>query len=205
MKEKIKNILSKNLWYHGTTKSSLNNILNNGIIVDYNKYRELDFGYGFYLMPKKKEACKYINRLLEVKKQLIIPNNKNINKNNDALIPVVIEFEFQPLEFFQSNIYKSKIFEHYDDEFAKFIFYNRLNYKNEEKLHDYDIIYGVMSDSNPVMVIEQYRNGEIKEDEAIEYLKKSTSVKQLSIHNKNICENLSIKNYYVVDNKGVEI
>ena len=46
--DKIKRVLSSDKWYHATTIDNYNSIRQKGIIADFNRGKELDFGYGFY-------------------------------------------------------------------------------------------------------------------------------------------------------------
>ena len=84
MNSKIRKYLSNDKWYHGTTLYNAKKIIDNGIIVDYNKGNELDFGYGFYLTPKKEQAESFITKILEFNKneveELIIKNLGNTKK-----------------------------------------------------------------------------------------------------------------------------
>lgn len=86
MKEKTRNYLKNNKWYHATTLDCWENICELGIIAEYNKEtsKDLDFGYGFYLTNTQEKAEEYINRLI---------NSKLVNENQ----AVIIEFEFIPL------------------------------------------------------------------------------------------------------------
>lgn len=189
--------LQANKWYHGTTMSDAENIKKNGVIVNKNLGIELDFGYGFYLTPNKKQAEKYI------KDKVTAGYNNDLglislNKDNT---PVVLEFEFpySPFNFFEKEKTEFGFLPHYDDRFAEFIFHNRYYNVNGDAHHNYDMIYGVMSDSIPVILLQQYRNGEVDKEYVIENLKKSTSAKQLSIHNQSICDKLILKETYIVE------
>lgn len=202
MNKKIKQYLSTNRWYHGTTLDNAKKIIKNGVIADYNKGNELDFGCGFYLTPKKDQASSFITKILEYNKDKVgesLAQSLGIKTkyNKDKEIPVVIEFDFVPLNWFEEEEYKSKILNSYDNEFAEFVFNNRMN--NEKIQHDYDLIFGVMSDSLPIILIQRYKNGELKKDDVIEGLKKQTSAKQLSIHNQNICDIIKVNEIYDID------
>lgn len=183
-------------WYHGTTLFGWKNLCSLGIRVDYNLGHELDFGYGFYLAYDQQKAEDYINRLLqyEVSPDIGLP----IKKNPDKQIPVVVEFNFMPSEIIASNNYSYKFFPSYDDEFAEFIFYNRMYNVDGKHQHPYDLIMGVMSDSKPPVLLEKYRNGQITKDRVIEELKKSTSMKQLSLHNQKICDTIIPVRAYII-------
>lgn len=199
MDKKIKKYLSQKKWYHGTTLDNAKKIRKMGVIADYNKGNELDFGFGFYLTPKKDQASSFIKRILEYNKDKVgqsLAESLGIKTkcNKDKEIPVVIEFDFEPLDWFEGKEYKCKILNSYDNEFAEFVFNNRMN--NYDIQHDYDLIFGVMSDSLPIILIQRYKNGELKKDDVIEGLKKQTSAKQLSIHNQNICDIIKVNKIY---------
>ncbi len=186
-------------WYHATTLDGWESICKLGIKVDYNRNNELDFGYGFYLAYDQKKAEDYINRML---KYVIQPDlGVNIKSNPKKQIPVVIEFDFIPSEILQHKHYNYKFLPAYDDEFAEFVFYNRMYNVDGSNQHKYDMIMGVMSDSNPPILLEKYRNGEITKNKVIEELQKSTSMKQLSLHNQEICDIIVPKRAYIVDTK----
>ena len=62
--------------------------------------------------------------------------------------------------------------------------------------HEYDVIYGVMSDSVPTKLLLDFRAGETSKELVLEGLKKSTSMKQISIHNQNLCNTLKLTRAY---------
>lgn len=68
------------------------------------------------------------------------------------------------------------------------------------RIHNYDFIIGVMSDSNPQKLIFSYRKGEITDEEVVEGLQKFTSMEQLSLHNQEICDILKVKRVVRIDN-----
>lgn len=208
---KERKYLSKSKWYHGTTLDGFKKICSMGVRADYNKGNELDFGYGFYLTPVKEQAESFIKKLLQYDKTEIDKTVTNsfgfpTKENEDKKIAVVIEFEFTPLQWFEGDYYKHKILNAYDDEFAEFVFNNRINYMAECNQHNYDLIFGVMSDSLPIILMQRYKNGELSKEQVIEGLKKQTSAKQLSIHNQKICDIINISNaYYVESGKELDI
>lgn len=184
------NYLNKNKWFHGTTIENYENIKHQGVLSSYNIGTELDFGPGFYLTDSFVSASKYMERLPEITKDGIIKKREEW---------CVIEFEFNPFEllFNDKNNYKYKNFNSYNDEFAEFVFENRVNNVYNEKPHGYDVIWGVMSDSLPTQIIIDYKNNDISKSEAINRLKKGTSLKQLYIGNQNICNTLLITNIII--------
>lgn len=191
MKEKryIK-YLEQNSWYHGTTLQQCENILQKGIIYNYNEGTELDFGYGFYLTPKFKQAEHYITRMLPY-----IPGE-------EEKTPVVIEFEFNCSAYIETN--PNTKFLKYDEEFARFVLENR---KNPDSLtHEFDFVIGVMSDSNPVGELIKLRNGELSEEDVILSFMKGTSMEQLSLHTQDLCDKLIVKKVtFVTDGKELDI
>lgn len=184
--QKVINAISSTTWYHATTLESYHNIKEKNVIVDYNSGSELDFGYGFYLTTTAKLAENYISRLYKWQ------------KNPDVSL-VIMEYEATPLLWFQDSQYKCKIFPSFNDEFADFVFYNRTQNIYGNNQHEYDIIYGVMSDSTPTALILRYEAGEITKDDVISGLKKGNSMKQLSLHNQELCDLLVLKRAYIYD------
>lgn len=183
---KVKNILSSTRWFHATTKSSFENILAQGVVADYNRYSELDFGYGFYLTTTEKLAESYISKLLSW-----------ADSTDDP--PVIMEFEMNPLEWFLNDEYSTAVFPAFDDSFAEFVFNNRMNSSTGKQFHDYDAIYGVMSDSVPTKLLLQFRAGEISYEAVIDGLKKSNSMKQISLHSQYLCDIIKLKRAYQYD------
>lgn len=179
------NQLNRNKWYHGTTIESACNIQKIGVIANYNLGSELDFGTGFYLTDTYERAESYISKLP------ITDIDGNIMKRTEW---AVIEFDFNPFEilFLGNGGYKFKIFPKHNEEFAKFSFDNRLNNVYNEKPHGYDIIWGVMSDSFPVKLLLDYKNGITTYEETISLLQKPNSMKQLFVGKQEICDKLII-------------
>lgn len=211
MKSKVRKYLSSDKWYHATTLDGFKKICDMGVKADYNKGNELDFGFGFYLTPQRDKAETFIKNVLEydnseVGDSITESFGLPIKENKDKKIPVVIEFSFVPLEWFENASYNYKILNAYDDEFAEFVFNNRVNNLSEENQHEFDLIFGVMSDSLPTILIQKYKNKELTKENVIEGLKKSTAVKQLSIHNQKICDIIKInKAYYVESGEELDL
>lgn len=208
---KVEKYLKGNKWYHGTTLFAWKELCSLGVKHDYNLGTELDFGYGFYLTNEQKQAESYITRYLQytTESDLAMPviNLAMPLKNiQDKKIPIVIEFDFCPLEWYNSNSYKFGFFNKYDDDFAEFVFQNRLNASAGVQQHDFDIIFGVMSDSTPTALMEKYQNQEISKEDVISSLKKQTSVKQLSLHKQEICDTITLtRAYYVGKEERMEL
>ncbi|MDA8234569.1 MAG: hypothetical protein M0Z31_07225 [Clostridia bacterium] len=113
MDGKIDKYLNKDKWYHGTTLYNWKRLCLLGVKADYNIGNELDFGYGFYLTPEKKQAEYYIENLLNytIEGDFGLPL-KNIA---DKKTPIIIEFTFHPLEWYINQRYTFKFFNKYDD------------------------------------------------------------------------------------------
>ena len=186
---KLKNRLSKNIWFHGTKLSSWINIKENGVLADYNKETasDLDFGYGFYLSPTAQKAEQFITRELQI----------GVFDKQD--IPVILEFSFCPLQCQEETECNMLILNDYNEDFANFVFNNRTENFNGTKQHDYDMVYGVMSDSYPTKEIGEYKAGLKSKEDVLLALQKRTSVKQLSLHTQNICDILSLTRVYQLD------
>lgn len=186
---KRRRILAGERWYHGTTIDQLESI-RKGVNATYNKQSsiEKDFGYGFYLKATYEEAAKYICEL-----------QKALGELGDLSACIVCEFSFKPLDIFESDRFHSKLLCRYDDEFAELVFYNRCENESGNHQHAYDIIYGVESDSVPTNEMLKYKSGLSTREQVIQTLKKSTSMKQLSIHNQEICDMLKLVAVYKVE------
>jgi hypothetical protein len=188
------NRLNSDKWYHGTTIEAYHSICEQGVISSYNIGTQLDFGAGFYLTDGVEPASRYMRRL---------PDFTATGELVERTKWCVIEFEFNPFQllFETVNDYKYHNFPKHDDEFAKFVFENRLNNVYNENPHGYDIIWGVMSDSVPPEIIIAYMNKEITYEKAIELLKKPQSMRQLYIGNQEICNKLKITDVIIFDQK----
>lgn len=168
---KVRRVLSQNMWYHGTIFSHWGSFCENGVVADINKDTSdaLDFGYGFYLAPSRERAEHYIISMMD---------NSTFYLAEDQ--PMILGFEFNPIEWFEGEEYQTKIFGKFDDE------------------------YGVMSDSVPTIAIQEYKMGIKTKEEVLECLKKSTSMKQISLHNQNLCDIIILKEAYIIDKETGE-
>ncbi|MDF2609312.1 MAG: hypothetical protein K0R92_786 [Lachnospiraceae bacterium] len=192
---KLRKSLNNNIWYHGTFFSSWGNICENGILANYNidKSQDLDFGFGFYLAPTFERAERYIIGLLT--------KDPFISKDEQ---PIILGFEFNPLEWFESDTYITKAFPTFDDEFALFVFDNRTENLRGSKQHNYDVIYGVMSDSVPTISILEYQMGRKSKEDVLADLKVGTSMKQISLHKQELCDIIKLKEAYILDKETGE-
>lgn len=196
---KIIKHLSNDKWYHGTTLDGWKSICKFGVLANYNIGLELDFGYGFYLTPKQQEAENYIINILKFENDINV--GIPLKENKDAKTPVVVEFSFVPFQWYSEGKHNFNFFNAYDDDFAEFVFNNRIENINGNRQHNYDIIFGVMSDSIPVLLIQKYKNGEISREEVIAGLKKPTSNKQLSLHRQELCDIIVPTKAILIENR----
>lgn len=73
-------------------------------------------------------------------------------------------------------------------DFAEFVVLNR---ENPDKIqHDFDFIFGVQTDDNPVQSLAMFHRGKITKEELLEEFRKPYSFKQLSIHNQSFCDTM---------------
>lgn len=198
VKQKTLNYLKRTKWYHGTTLYNWKKICSLGVQANYNIGFETDFGYGFYLTPDKEQAEYYIRNLLKYNLEDHITNIP-MKKEQDKKIPVIIEFYFYPWVLYDEKKYSFGFFDKYDDRFAKFVFNNRVYNLDGSQQHNFDIIFGVMSDNVPTILIQEYKNNEKSYNEVILALKKSTRNKQLSLHKQEICDTLKPVRVYSLD------
>lgn len=187
MKEAAYNrYMEQDVWYHGTTLSGWKNLCTQKVKANYNCGTELDFGTGFYLTPKYKQAEGYIKRIL--------PYLDGENANDHT--PIVIEFELNLSKL--EPKYTHEKFLNYDERFAEFVLENRKN--PDELIHNYDFVIGVMSDSNPAALLADYRAKLLTREELILKLQKGTSMEQLSLHNQEICDILKVRKATLIEN-----
>lgn len=182
--QKLQKALASSTWYHGTTLAGYQSLCEKGVIADFNAGSELDFGYGFYLSPTAASAESYISRL---------PVQQC---GYDPL--VIIEYQLDPLAWFKSEEYNTLWLPKFNNTFAEFVLANRMD-PMSPKPHNYDAIYGVMSDSVPTILIRDYRAKLVTREETILKLQKSTSMKQLSIHSQELCDTLRLTRAYIFD------
>lgn len=97
------------------------------------------------------------------------------------------------VELCQSDNVNFGLFLKYDDVFANFVFNSRLH--SATRQHQFDLIYGVDTDSNPADLMTKYQRHLLTKAEVIEGFKKSTSAKQLYIGSELILPQLTISLY----------
>lgn len=192
MTSKEEKFFSNTKWYHGTTSSQWNSICEAGILVKHNIGISLDFGNGFYLSNNQKDTENYALNIVKY-------NEDTYNEEQ----PIVLCFEFSPLDMI-NNGRSYHYFGAYDDEFANFVFDCRENYLSEKK-HSYDITGGVMTDYIPAMLMQQYFIGDLTRKQVVEMLKKSTSKKQICLHNQEDCDTLKLVSAYIINGKELDV
>ena len=181
----LKKSLSNDLWYHATTLDKLKSLLE-GVDVNYNAGNPLDFGPGFYLSNSLEASKEYVDRM----RSYDVSDSLFLNNSSDMSEPVVVTYKIPDLwQLFQKDML-FEVFPLFTNEFAKFVLKCRLD--PSKRAHNYKLIFGAQTDSNPLNVVESFKNKCISEDEAINELKKSTSGKQLYIGDQSICDQLVI-------------
>lgn len=129
--------------YHGTNEAFK--------VIDLSKSRVgKDFGVGFYLTPDKTVAQRQGQR-------------KYIQFGNGT--PSVITYEWETTE--ELKILK---FDHYCQEWAKFILKNRNN-KTRIQAHDYDVVIGPIADDTVGFQIRRVEDGIINMRQFLEEIK----------------------------------
>ena len=205
------NRLNRDYWYHGTSLENVESIEKLGVIAFYNQGNMLDFGAGFYLTDTRERADAYISRVPIISREYVPMVRREW---------AVVEFKFNPFALLfgkpdktdEQEItvlnglnYMYKNFATHNEEFAKFVFDNRLNTLNNvnnKNQHSIDIIWGVMSDSFPDQVMYDFVNGKITYEEAILKMQKPNSMKQLYIGNQRICDMLILSNVFIGSQQG---
>ena len=102
-----------------------------------------DFGRGFYLSADEQQA----KNMAEFKAFQIGGS------------PILNRYEFDEA-FLSSPQLKVKIFDGYDEEWARFVFENR-NAPNGESTHSFDIVYGPIANDRVGLQIRRYMEKEI--------------------------------------------
>ncbi len=165
-----KDFLSHNRWFHATSARFFDSIIHQGIIANINRDTELDFGYGFYLAANPKWAEKYAKGFEDAR---------------------IIEFHFRPIDILQGNP-NYKFFGALNEEFADFVFSNRMFIATSERecAHDYDLVAGVMSDGSQVVDFEEFRDKEISKSELYRRLLLPREDWQIAIHSQELCNHI---------------
>ena len=181
VKWKRDEFVENEIWFHATSATHVEKILT-GVIADINKTSALDFGYGLYLTPSFEWAKKYIAGL-------------------EYENPKIIEFHFKPLDFINQGA-SFRFFDTLNDEFADFIFENRINYRNYETMcvHNYAMVGGVMSDGNILKDFYEFKHGKIDKIELYRRICQPREDWQICIHSQDLCDQLHP--FLIHDGKG---
>lgn len=193
MTSKEEKFFSQQLWYHGTTLAEWKSICETKILADYNIGYSVDYGNGFYLSPNEIATQNYALDTIKYNGSDLIDDN----------IPVVLEFTYSPLADILSGV-PYKYFAKYDDEFASFVFQCRKDYLIAKR-HSYDITGGVMTDTVPTKIMQQYFADQITKEQVMEEFKRNTSKKQLCLHTQELCDKLKLRRAYIVNGKELDI
>ena len=115
--------------------------------------------------------------------------------------PRIIEYHFVPNELIR-NGFSFKYFGELNDEFADFVFSNRMFFMDSPLFcfHNYDFVIGVMSDGNQPLDFEKYRQNIITKEELYRRICIPKEDWQISIHSQSICD--IIKPSFIRDLSG---
>ena len=104
----------------------------------------------------------------------------------------IIEFHFKPIDILKGSS-NYRFFEALDEEFAEFVFSNRMYYLESEDncYHKYDLVAGVMSDGTQATDFEEYRDGDITKEELFRRLLLPREDWQIAIHSQALCNCLA--------------
>lgn len=143
-------------WYHGTLSTEVAS-LKEGIKVDHSK-RNCDFGIGFYLTSRKKQAIKWAKRKLG-----------NIRDFDSSVHPVVLTYKLSG-----QLVSDIKVFE-IEEKFFDFIYCNRvkLDAKKGKNTHVYPMVFGPVIDGQITQlkeILSDYQKQEKNLDEVAERL-----------------------------------
>lgn len=180
---------SNSEWYHATSLKEWKSLCNIGICSDYNIGISTDFGNGFYLSNDVANTERYIKNVMKY-------------SNDESFIPVIITFEFKPIDWIMEG-YNFRHFPKYDDIFAEYVFKRRLN--PDLKILDADMTSGVTTDAKPTLLMQAYEMGEITKEEVIEAFKTGTSIRQLCLHNQVLCDKIKPIKAEILNGKELNV
>ena len=183
--------------YHGTILEFANNIIENGIIVDYKEAnRGTDFGVGFYTTNCYKLA------------EITAKTKSHFHKDDDINnTPVVLIMKYDTSN---TNNYNSKIFNKCDDEWKKFICANRYDKVCERDLSllsnrelNYDVVRGAVADSSMFNIKKMIKeNNYMLNNKILDEMKPlkidNFIPMQISFHNQAIVGCIKIKAYDII-------
>lgn len=178
----LEEFLQVDTWYHATIRQGYESIMTKKIQASFNKMFELDFGYGFYLTPSLDWVQKYA---------------KSFDGEER-----IFKFNFRLADILNENV-SFRFWDSLNDDFAEFVFQNRMYFSDYAnfKIHDYDIVGGVMSDGNQPTDFEEFRNDLISKAELFRRICLPKEDWQIAISSQEICDML--KPVDVFDLKGV--
>lgn len=129
--------------YHGTTD------VFDEIDLNYGKGYK-DFGKGFYATAiiRHAERITLRNKAILEKRQAIIKK-----RNPEYRTTPITAYRYNLLFTEEVSGLKVKLFESADTEWLRFIVSNR---RNENTIHDYDIVIGPTADAETILILNQY-------------------------------------------------
>lgn len=111
-----------------------------------------DFGIGFYLTPDKHAAERQAQRKTE---------------QWQGGTPILQSYEWEESK---ASTLKILRFDHFSEDWAKFIFQNRSN-RTRTQCHDYDIVIGPIADDTVGLQVRRFKDGIITMKQLIEEIK----------------------------------
>lgn len=131
--------------------------------------RNLDFGRGFYTTRLKNQAQKWATLVASRKKR--------------SLQSVVSIFEYNESEMMSAG-YVYKNFPGYDMEWLEFVVACR---RGEDKTN-YDVVEGGVANDQVIDTVEDYENGRITADQALDQLKYKEPNNQICFRNQEVID-----------------
>jgi len=131
--------------------------------------RNLDFGKGFYTTRLKEQAQKWA--------VLVSSRRSEDNKGKVSI------FEFDE-NAFSDNRFVYKDFPVYDIEWLEFV----ISCRQGRDTTNYDIVEGGVANDQVIDTVEDYENGRITADQALDQLKFKTPHNQLCIRNQQVID-----------------
>lgn len=131
--------------------------------------RNLDFGKGFYTTRLKSQAQKWAYLVAS-------------RKAKDAQSIVSI-YDYDETEMLAQN-YVYKVFPAYDMEWLKFV----VNCRQGKDETDYDVVEGGVANDQVIDTVEDYENGRITAEQALDQLKYKKPNNQICFRNQEIID-----------------
>lgn len=183
--------------YHGTIWEYANNIIKNGIIVDYiEANRGTDFGVGFYT-----------TNCYELAKKTAITKSFFHQDDDINTTPVVLKMKYDTSNM---NNYHSKTFNKCDDEWKKFICANRYQQVRKKDINilsnselNYDLVRGAVADSSMHDIKNMLRENDYVLNSKILNEMKPYKIDnyipmQISFHNQGMVDCINIVGYDII-------